>query len=345
VHFGGGQWMIVDSCLSRVTKEPAALDYLEGIGVNLSANVRLVVSTHWHDDHIRGLAKVYEKCESAEFVCAYGLEKDQFATLVSLYSREFPAGGSGLQEFNDVLLTLKKRKQGQRFIAPKFVGEDTVLNLGPRAVVKALSPSSGAVLAALAKFNELLPKEGQRRSAVPSAGPNDLAIVLSVRIDETPILLGADLERGGDPTAGWAAIVERFSEIGNNQHQGYKVSHHGSETGHHEGIWPKLLIKGAWAVLTPYQRGRHRLPAPGDVARICALSPEAYITAGAPIARYQHPDPTVRRQLREMGVSVLEEPARQGHVRLRKPANEPNGEWSVELFGDACRLQEFLQSA
>jgi glyoxylase-like metal-dependent hydrolase (beta-lactamase superfamily II) len=116
VHFGGGQWMIVDSCLSRVTKEPVALDYLEGIGVKLSANVRLVVSTHWHDDHIRGLAKIYEKCESAEFVCAYGLEKDQFATLVSLYSREFPAGGSGLQEFNDVLLTLKKRKQGQRSI-------------------------------------------------------------------------------------------------------------------------------------------------------------------------------------------------------------------------------------
>ena len=60
VHLGSGRWMIVDSCLARSTKEPAALDYLQEIGVDVSANVRFVVSTHWHDDHIRGLAKVYE---------------------------------------------------------------------------------------------------------------------------------------------------------------------------------------------------------------------------------------------------------------------------------------------
>jgi glyoxylase-like metal-dependent hydrolase (beta-lactamase superfamily II) len=83
VHLNGGQWMIVDSCLSRATKKPAALDYLAKIGVKVSANVRFVVSTHWHDDHIRGLAKVYEKCESAELVSAHGLNSDQFTQLLS----------------------------------------------------------------------------------------------------------------------------------------------------------------------------------------------------------------------------------------------------------------------
>jgi hypothetical protein len=43
-----------------------------------------------------------------------------------------------------------------------------------------------------------------------------------------------------------------------------------------------------------------------------------------------------------MGVNILEEGSRQGHVRLRRPVNESDGEWSVELFGDACRLEELL---
>jgi len=346
VHLGGDRWMIVDSCLSQGTKEPASLDYLEAIGVKISTNVRLVVSTHWHDDHIRGLAKVYAKCESAEFVCAGGLKSDQFTKLASLYSREFPAGGSGLEEFNGVLLTLVKRKQGQRFIAPKFVGEGTMIyetNLSPRAAVKALSPSSEAVLASLVKFSGLLPTEGQRRSAVPSVDPNDLAIVLTVKVGEARVLLGADLEERGEAGVGWKTVIERFSEI-DNLHQGYKVSHHGSETGHHDGIWPKLLIRDAWAVLTPYLRGRHRLPTTADMARICALSPDAYITARGPTARYQHPDPTVRRQMKEMGVTILEEGSRQGHVRFRRNASEPNGDWSVEIFGDACQLEELRQS-
>ena len=41
-------------------------------------------------------------------------------------------------------------------------------------------------------------------------GPNHLAIVLSVKVAEARVLLGADLEEGGDPSAGWMAIIERL---------------------------------------------------------------------------------------------------------------------------------------
>ena len=347
VHLGGGQWMIVDSCLNRQTKGPAALDYLEEIGVKVPGNVRLIVSTHWHDDHIRGIAKLYEKCESAEFVCAHGLRSDQFIKLVTLYSRELPSGGSGLQEFNDVLTVRKARKAGSRFIGLRLVSEGTMVheaNSGIPVVVKALSPSSAAVTASLAKFSEeLLPKEGQRRSSVPSAGPNDLAIVLSVKVGEARILLGADLEELGEAEVGWQAIVERFSDV-DNSHQGFKVSHHGSETGHHNEIWPRLLIKDPWAVLTPYLRGKEPLPTGTDIERICALSPQAYITARRSGAKHEHPNPAVRRQLREMGVAIVEEFSKQGQVRFRRAASDGSGEWTVEMFGDACRLEKLLES-
>jgi len=36
VHFGEGEWMVVDSCLDRATSRPAALDYLTELGVDVA---------------------------------------------------------------------------------------------------------------------------------------------------------------------------------------------------------------------------------------------------------------------------------------------------------------------
>ena len=55
VHIGQGRWVIVDSCITDA-REPQALDYLLSIGVDPAAAVTLIVATHWHDDHIRGMA-------------------------------------------------------------------------------------------------------------------------------------------------------------------------------------------------------------------------------------------------------------------------------------------------
>ena len=59
VHFGQGEWIIVDSCINDA-REPQALEYLRAIGVEPDEAVSLIVATHWHDDHIRGMAKVVE---------------------------------------------------------------------------------------------------------------------------------------------------------------------------------------------------------------------------------------------------------------------------------------------
>ena len=39
VHIGDGKWLIVDSSINSDTKKPAALEYLEGIGVDISTKV------------------------------------------------------------------------------------------------------------------------------------------------------------------------------------------------------------------------------------------------------------------------------------------------------------------
>ena len=76
----------------------------------------------------------------------------------------------------------------------------------------------------------------------------------------------------------------------------------------------------------------------------CSLSREAYITAKRSTAKYEHPDPAVRRQLREMEITVVEEYSKQGHVRFRRGASEPTSDWTLEMFGDACRLEELRGS-
>jgi len=347
VHLTGQSWLVVDSCVNARTKEPAALLYFEKIGVHEAKDVSFVISTHWHDDHIRGIGRVFGKCELAKFVCAHGLGSKEFKTLVSLYSHYFPSGGPGVEEMRQVMSILKDRRKANSLVSPEFVSAGTILHeqgTNMQILVKALSPSSAACLASVAKFAEdLVPKEDQRRSTVPAMEPNDLAIVLTIRVAGLRFLLGSDLEEDGRTGLGWQAVLERFCEI-DNSHEGFKISHHGSETGHHAEVWPKMMKEDAWAALTPYLHGIKPLPSPRDVERICSLSPTAYITAPSSTTRYRHPKPAVRKQLREMQASIVEEGARQGHIRLRKRVNDPNSDWTVELFDDACEVSRFLSS-
>jgi beta-lactamase superfamily II metal-dependent hydrolase len=69
VHYGQNNWMIIDSCINSYTGNPIAVDYLEDIGVDVSASVKYVVCSHLHDDHINGLDVILRKCSgNAVFV-------------------------------------------------------------------------------------------------------------------------------------------------------------------------------------------------------------------------------------------------------------------------------------
>jgi hypothetical protein len=342
VHLTQREWLVVDSCLDVKTKEPAALAYFQKIGVDPGSAIRYVISTHWHDDHVRGIGQTFERAKSARFACAHALRNDQFKALQASYSRFWPASGSGVAEFTDVIAELKSRRKTDSRVSPFFVSEGTILyqrDSSNSVFVKALSPSSETFQASVARFSEfLVPKTGQRRSVLPSLQPNDLAIVLTVKVDDIRVLLGADLEEAGSGY-GWQAVLDGYAHT-DNSHHGFKIPHHGSSTGHHAEVWPRLMAEDAWSALTPYSNGRTTLPQAADVARICSLSRHSYITAKRSVKTYRHPDSAVQRQLREMGITVLEENSEQGHVRFRKITNDPTGDWTVELFGDACRLSD-----
>ncbi|MDE2822319.1 MAG: MBL fold metallo-hydrolase, partial [Chloroflexota bacterium] len=102
VHIGQGRWIVVDSCIGPA-REPQALDYLRSIGVEPAAAVTLIVATHWHDDHIRGMAKLVEACPDALFSCAAALRRDEFLSAIHALNRRGAfAGTSGVRELHTV---------------------------------------------------------------------------------------------------------------------------------------------------------------------------------------------------------------------------------------------------
>jgi hypothetical protein len=221
----------------------------------------------------------------------------------------------------------------------KFALADAVLwstSVGGVAVrVHALSPSSAAVMRSMQEIAELVPIVQATRHRVPSLEPNDASVVLWVELSGTAVLLGADLEVIPDPADGWAAIVNSTTRPAGKASV-YKVAHHGSKTGHHDGIFSDLLEVDTTSILTPWRRGKYALPTEEDQKRICAASGSAFTTVLRSGTARVRRDPVVEKTLREIGARVYTDPA-MGHVQLRQRTGESN--WRVctaSVGGSLC---------
>ena len=87
LHVGEGVWILIDSCVGK-DGTPRALQYLESIGVDPAEAVGLIVATHWHDDHIRGIANIVEVCSRAAFCCASVLCNKEFLAVADALERK-----------------------------------------------------------------------------------------------------------------------------------------------------------------------------------------------------------------------------------------------------------------
>lgn len=333
VHLGFGEWMLVDSCLDQY-KRPAGLAYLETLGV-CSEQIKIVVATHWHDDHIGGLAKVVQECPGADFVYSGALRTDEFHALVGAYSERSHMESSGVTEFAEITRIFKDRK-GQ---SPRPALESRRLwfrdQPGLQASVESLSPCDAEILRSQEALAELLPKENSRKRAVVASQPNHASVVLSVSCGEAHALLGADLEETGNPATGWSALLDRarFSNLASI----YKVPHHGSPNAEQPRIWEEALEEQPWALLTPFVWGRVRRPDDADQERLRERTDRAYLTA-APERRVRKRSLPVEKTLEEMQARPVFADPPMGQIRLRRQVGEVDDDWRVDLFGPAFQL-------
>lgn len=343
-HVGLGDWVVVDSCVDRDSGSPAAINYLRSIGVDPSTSVRLIVATHWDDDHMRGLASVFEECKSAKFACSASLLSDEFLTFVHGLGKRSMMTNSGVDEFFNVIQLLRQRVESSRpeSRGPEFAIADRLLwrrEGSLPAEVYALSPSSATIALAYAEIAQLLPTAGQPKRRAIALEPNRVAVALWVRVGDMAVLLGSDLEETGDPGTGWSAIV-RSQTRPSGRACVFKVPHHGSATADDTDVWSEMLRENPFAVLTPFVHGNVGLPTRGDVRRICNYTPNAYTTARFPTRltrkRHRAVEKTVSETVRS--IRVLAGPT--GQVRFRTNWREEDGDpsWHVQLFNGAIEL-------
>ena len=343
VHLGFGDWLIVDSCIDRNTRLPTSISYLRKLGINPGSAVKIILASHWHDDHVRGLASVFEECELAEFFCSPSLLNKEFLQLVRAVGTH--SIDPGVQEFAKIINFLTNRITSGRKEAkgPRWALENTRIwqrnHPSFPAEIFALSPSSASLTLSFNEISQLIPTAGQQKRRVVALTPNHAAVVLCVIVGSQSIILGSDLEETTDQATGWSVIVDSTARP-NGKAQVFKIPHHGSANGHYDRVWSEMLDDAPFVVLTPFINGGVALPTKQDVHRIGQWTPNAFSTSQLRITQQKRRRGALDRTIKDVVRSIRTIPNTPGQVRLRKSLSNAGDSWGVELIDGAVKLSE-----
>ena len=336
VHLGYGDWMILDSCRGPVNRRPVALSYLESIGVDPAIAVKLVVATHFHDDHIGGLSDVVQSCVSARFLCSAALAREEFIELVEA-NRSLGIAAPGTGEFDAILNVLESRSPvGSSIVSPEWSMEGHRLYRRVSTPLSceayALSPSSTTMTLAHLRLAALLPTANVRKVPTRRINLNTLSLAMWVGFGKARAVLGGDLEEQGKPDEGWQAVIA--SPVRPQDAAAvFKVPHHGSPTAQHGAVWSELLTNEPIAVTTPYAKGGRKLPASADIQWLCRKTPNVYVTSLGLSKSPRSRTSVVDRALIRVAKARQAIGTDMGHVRVRVDAT--TGGWTVKTFGAA----------
>ena len=275
------------------------------------------------------MAQLVTTCSKATFCCAAALCKTEFLTTVGTLAASYTStrASSGLREIHDVIEQLARRA-----LEPTHALANRRIFVRDACEIWSLSPADAVFQDFLRSMDDLLPDVNRTKTRAPSLAPNDVAVVLWVRVGDIAVLLGSDLERRG-----WVRILQsRERPFG--EASVFKVPHHGSQNADEPDVWRQMLDSEPFALVTPWQRGAHALPHRRDVQRMCSCTPKAYITARHNPAGRRRPG-IVDRTLRESGVQLRRVAMSPGAIRLRRPLDQA-ASWTVETFGTACKLRD-----
>jgi hypothetical protein len=327
VHLGDGCWLLVDSCVDPESKGPASGTYLDRIGVD-TCQVRAIVASHWHDDHVRGISQILARYSDAEFAIPAVFSDREAAAFLSAYSGVSSSGLSrGTRELYDAI---RSRDVVHPALHRSIILDTTLCSR--RVLVTAISPLPAAFAQFIAHVTQHRARLDEPIKHAPDLRPNTEAVALHIDFGEDAVLLGADLEES--PGLGWSAVVADRWSGGRRPATAYKVAHHGSYTGDCQGIWTTLLRSEPVACLTPYTLAGRRLPTDSDKVRVKASTPHAYISSGA--SRRPEMDARILKRLGDICRNITKADPAFGAIRLRKPMGAVS--WSVELFGAAQAL-------
>jgi beta-lactamase superfamily II metal-dependent hydrolase len=339
VHVGGGQWLIVDSCVDQHTKQIPVVEYLRRLRVDLATDVVLVVGTHAHDDHIAGLSRVLALCESATFVCSSALTSEEFLATVEadadierLFRKTIRSEYRRIFDIVDQRDARGTTLPAMRAVELRELWSRPAFQETPAASAIALSPSDLAASRALSAIGAGLAKATERR-LMQRVDPNEFAVAMWVTVGDVAMLLGADLTKGPEG-CGWNAVVTRFAPT--TRASAFKIPHHGSPNAHHDDVWSRLVSDDAIALIAPYRMGYRPLPADEDVQRIKMSAAATYCSANPKAPALSKDVKRTRSALASLGATNVRFEGKTGQVRARRARD--SDAWRVECIPPAMEL-------
>lgn len=324
-HLGDNEWMIVDSFIHEQTKNPIAIDLLDAINVDLSA-VRCILITHWHKDHIEGMARLVGEAGSAAVFVTSAATYDLVGDFLDQLDSRPRRYNMPTHEYREVVRVLTNAGRGMFEAAA-----DRLLMKVGSCSVTAVSPNV-AVKTAIA--NELL-KLGKGSVSLISSkllDRNAHSTACLLASDQAHIFLGADLENDSTGIFGWQHATTVLGKLESSVTLN-KVAHHGSDTGHSDEFYTTMCKAGELlSTVTAFTQGSNQLPEPAMLTTIAAHSSKVHVVGrSSESGASSHASGT--RILISMARNVAVRRHCSGAVVHRMPKGEKL--WTTEIKGSA----------
>ncbi len=340
IHLGRNYWVIVDSCINPNTKKSLPLEYLESINVDPEEAVKLIICTHWHDDHILGMSTVLNQCVNAKFCCAEQTDLKKFLQLVYLdYDKaSIETSNSSTIEFAKCLEIVKERKtvfklaQVDKILLTEFINNEIT------SQVISLSPSDYTCLNFANEISTLITNYGESSKKIMIQSPNAKSVALFVKLGYHNILLGADLEVSANNNEGWFHILDHSQFIKGNSFSLFKLPHHGSENGYSERVWKELISEQAVAKLTPWKKNKG-LPTDKMLSTYKNHTNLLYTTSVSDNkSKSKKRANNIERILKKLDYNLQEVKFEKGIIQSRINITDINSKWQTTLFDAAKKV-------
>ena len=341
VQLGANNWMVVDSCQDPVTKESLPLRYLKSLKVNVDSDVKLIVCSHWHNDHILGMENLLDECKSASFALAITSDKEKFLEFIELESRQdkLLAKTSSTNIMARCLQIARERKT-----PVKTIFQDRLLfNLNEKNLevkVFALSPSDTVIAEFGKELSELM------KDFVPNSNnkiivrsPNEKCVVLQTYVNGHSVILGGDLETSSDNEHGWLCILDNSQCILKNKSSLFKIPHHGSENAYEERVWKELFDNDKLiGQLSPFMHGKVCLPTSEMLAKFIKMVKHLYITSYDKQVKPKKREKSLEKAIQKFNPTLKELQYREGIIENLIDLDNDDGEWKTKLHGNAFKI-------
>ena len=342
VHIGDNKWIVVDSCIDPKTKTSLPLAYLKQIGVNVDADVKLILCTHWHDDHILGLSSLLSECSTATFSMARPNDLKKFLRLIKLdYTKsKSKISNSSTVEFNKCLDIIETRNAVLKHASSDKVLYSQKFNGFTNQIIS-LSPSDYTLQQFDAEISTLITEFGRSSMKIVSKSPNAKSVAIFVKLGDHRVILGADLEVSIDnDKEGWVHILDNNQVIDKGSGL-FKIPHHGSENGYYSRIWNELLLSKPTSKLTPWNK-KNKLPQDDMLKKYASHTNNLFMTSSLKEPTPKKRDNKIQKAIKSMNLKITEVKYEPGIIRNRINMNDVDANWNTDLYERAYHVNPTL---